>query len=155
AGKYRVQEAERVACKDEAFHGAVSGMMSVFAGDEVVARLAATSQVILNPEILADLAFENGFRRFHPVAREIFAFRHDSDAHHVIVEWNEPEPSLLRNVGDSRGARINAGVALGSAVIGPNGDFVQMGVAYTPVVSADGEGFLARTIEDDPGAVLG
>ena len=64
-----IEKGEGVTHEQQAGSGAIARVAAVFAGDEVVARLAATSQVILNPEILADLAFENGFRRFHPVAR--------------------------------------------------------------------------------------
>ncbi len=63
-----------------------------------------------------------------------------------------PEPTLVRDEGDGGGSFVNAGSALGSFVIGPYCDFIEVGIVHAPALLFGGKGFLAGGIEGDFGA---
>ena len=104
-------------------------------------------EIAFDPGVLFDFAFQNFFRRFYAVARQIFSFRHDAHAHHVIVLRDVPEPAFLRHEGNGGRAFIDAGIALGTFVISPHRDFVQERIFDSPLVAHGGESFLAGAIE--------
>src|SRR5262245_33488115 len=103
--------------------------------------------MILNPEVLIDLAFEDLFRALDRVTRKVFAFRHDTDTHHVIVQGNVPEPAFLWHESDRRGTGVDPRVAFGPSIVSPDRDFVQLGITDAPMVAHGGKGFFARTIQ--------
>src|SRR5207253_2537975 len=101
-----------------------------------------------------DFAFENGFGRFDALTSEILALGDYSDADLFIVLRNVPEPPLLRHIGHGSSAFIDAGIAFGAFVIGPDRYFVELRISDAPIVAHGGEGLLAGAIERDWGAKL-
>jgi hypothetical protein len=60
--------------------------------------LLPDGEVILDPEVLFHLAFEDLLRLAHAIAGQVFALGHHADADHVVVLRDVPEPALLRDV---------------------------------------------------------
>ena len=114
-------------------------MVSKLTGNEVIADLLATSQVIFDPLVLLDLAFEDGFRRFYALACEIFAVSDNTNADHVIVLRDVPKPSFLRHVGNRSRPFVDSWVAFGPFIISPNRHFVKLRVLESPIVSNRGK----------------
>src|ERR1051326_6520018 len=129
-------------------------VVRIFTRDEIRPRLLPTSKVVLNPDILFDLSFENGFRRFDAIAGQILDFGDHSKAYHIAMLWNVPKPSLFRHIRDSGCPFINARIAFSSFVIGPNGDFIEEGVADTPIISPSGKCLFTRTIQSNRSAIF-
>src|ERR1041385_1487642 len=129
-------------------------MVGIFAGPKLIAGLLAAGQVIFDPGVLLDLTLEDLFGRFDATARQVLSFGDDADADHVIVLRDVPEPAFLRHVSHRGRAFVQAGIAFGAAVIGPDGDFVQVRIANAPVVADGRESFLARAIDDDARLIL-
>src|SRR6185369_846934 len=98
-------------------HAAIPGVIGILAGQVVGPGLLADREMIFDPEVLLDLALENGFRRFHAAAGQVFAFGDDTDADHLVVLRNVPEPALVRHVGDGGRSLIDPGIAFGPAII--------------------------------------
>src|SRR5258705_4498387 len=99
------------------------GVVRVFARDEIWSGLLTASQVLFYPDVLFDFPFENSFRRLHPVARQILAFGHNADADHVSMLRDVPKPSLVWDVCNCRRAFVDARIAPGALVVGPNRNF--------------------------------
>ncbi len=127
-GKDGVEKGEGVADEDKAVAGAMAGVLGVFAGEAIGAGGLAVGEVLLDPLVLLDFAVENFLRVFHAVARQVFSFGDDADADHVVVLGDVPEPAFFGNVGDGGGAGVDAFVALGAFIVGPDGDFVEVGI---------------------------
>ena len=89
------------------------------------------------------------------VAREVFALGHDADADPVVVQRDVPKPAFLRQERHGGHALVNALVALGAFVIGPNGDLVEFGIGHAPAVARRGERLLAGAVKRDRRAMLG
>src|SRR5581483_7674790 len=153
-GEDGIEKGEGVADQQQSFRAAVAGMVGVFAGEEILADLPAAGEVLLDPLVLLDLAFEDVLGRFDAVAREVFALGNDTDADHVVVLRDVPEPAFFGDIGDGGGAGVYAFIAVCALVVGPDGDLVEEGILHTPVVADGGEGFLAGAIECDGGAVF-
>jgi len=64
AGKNRIEKTKRVADEEKPVPAAMLRMMGVFARDEVRTNLRAALEVIFDPDILFDLAFEDPFGRY-------------------------------------------------------------------------------------------
>src|SRR5579872_1991486 len=130
-------------------------MMGVFACQVIGTHLSADVQVLLDPLVFLDFAFEDFFRRFEAAARQVFSLGHDADANAVVVLGNVPKPAFFRDIGNGCGAGINALVAFGALVIGPDGDLVEEGIFDAPIVANGTKSFFAATIQSDGGAIFG
>src|SRR5207302_8669836 len=95
--KHRVEKTIRVAHEQETFDTAVARVKREFAGDIERSELRAAGDVFLDPQVLFDLAFENLFRLFHAITRELFALGDDSDTDDVVVQRDVQEPALLEH----------------------------------------------------------
>src|SRR5437870_7031530 len=95
-----IQEAECVPHEEQAFRGAISGMKRIIAGDEIRPDLLSAGQMLLNPKILLQLTLEDDLGRFDATTRQVFALSHNTDADHLIVLRDVPEPPFLRDEGD-------------------------------------------------------
>src|SRR5437879_397810 len=118
-----------------------------FPGDVVRADLLAAGEIFIDPKVLSDFAPEDSFRLLHAITREVFAFRHDTGADDVIVEWDVPEPALFGHKRHRGGALIDAWIAPGALIVGPDGDLVQLRIAHAPVVPHCGERFPTGAIQ--------
>src|SRR5262245_26426835 len=126
--------------------------MRVFAGEVIRTHLAAGGETILNPQVFADFTVKDGFGILEAVPTQIFALSYDPDADHVIVLRNVPEPALTRNHGHGGLAFVDSFVALGSLVVGPDCDFIEIGIGQAPALAHGGETFLAAAVECNGGA---
>src|SRR6185295_1507702 len=68
--------------------------------------------------------------------------------------WNVPKPALLRHHGHCSGTGIDAVIAFGAFVVGPDRYLVEVGIAHPPILTHGGEGLLAGAIQSDGSAVL-
>src|SRR5262249_22533015 len=69
-------------------------------------------------------------------------------------EWDVPEPALLWNVGHRGGAFIDAGIAHGAFVIGPDGDLVELGVPHLPTRARERERVASGGVDGNGGVEL-
>ena len=143
AGKNRIKKAEGIPDQQQACFAAVLRVVRILAGNEILTDLLAARDVVFDPDVFLNLSFEDRFGRFHSVAAEVFALGNDAHADHIIVLRDVPEPALFRNVSDRGRTLIQARIAFGSAIIGPDRDFVQIGIADAPVDANGREGLLA------------
>src|SRR5262245_33788809 len=124
-------------------------MIRVLAGNVVLSGRLSCGKVVLDPEVLLDLAFEHGFGRFDTVPAEVFAFGNNTYANHIVMLWDVPEPAFVRDVRNSGCTLIDARIPFCSLVIGPDGDLVQVRIADPPIVSRYGERLFTRAVQGD------
>ena len=141
--KHWIKETKCVPDQEQTFFTAIARVKRKFVRDEVFAHLRAGRQVIFDPEILLDLAVEDCFRIFDPAPRQVLRVSDDTDAYHVVMLRDVPEPALLRHKGDRRRAGIDARVAFRSFVIRPHCHLIQLRIAQAPMIAYGGEGFFA------------
>ena len=147
AAENRIEKTKRVAHEQQPLAAAVARVKAVLARQKIIAHLPPHAQVILDPQILADLALENRPRIFHAAAREIFALRHDAHAHPVVVLRDVPEPALLRQHRHGGLALVDARLAFRALVVSPHRELVQIRIFHAPAIAHRAETFLARAIE--------
>ena len=98
-----IEKSKRIAHEQQARRAQWREWWRIFAGDVILARsMLADAEVVLDPEVLLDLAVEDLLRILHAAAGEVFALGHDADADHVVVLRDVPEPALVRHVGHGR-----------------------------------------------------
>src|SRR5687767_8385770 len=110
----------------------MAGMKRELAGDVIRPHLFAWSKVVLYPGVLFDLAFENGLGSFDTITGKIFPVRDHTDADHVIVLRDVPEPAFLRHECHGGRTLVQAGVAFRSFVIRPDRNLVEVRVLDAP-----------------------
>ena len=90
----------------------------------VFAALLALDQVLLDPEVLFDLALKY-LSQVAGLGEQIILIGHHAHAHHVVGQGNVPEPAAFGNKGHGGGTGVNIGVAERTAIVGPDGHLVQ------------------------------
>src|ERR1041385_8388950 len=106
----------------------MAGVMGVLGRQVVRSYLLTGREPILDPKIFFHFPVKYLLRILHAAARQIFAFRYDADADHVVMLRDWPEPTLLRNHRDGCLPFVNTLIALRAAVVGPDRHFVERGI---------------------------
>src|SRR5688572_27969608 len=118
--------------------------------------------MLFDPFVLRDFPVEDLLWILNTFAGQIFAFRDDANAHHIVVQRDVPKPTFLRNEGNGRSASVDARVTQGPAIVSPDCDFVQLGIAHPPLVADRGKSLASAAIDrdrrkkfsDSPGLIL-
>ncbi len=97
---------------------------------------------------LADLLMKN-LLQVLGILHQVIFFGHHTDADYVARQRDVPEPAFFGNIGHRGGAFVDAGIALRAFIIGPHGDFIQVGVADFPAIARHEKRVAAAGVDGD------
>ena len=90
-----------------------------------------------------------------PASQHGLRWRDDADTHQVVMQGDVPEPATLVScLQHHRPAFVSAGIAIGTAPVGPDRAFVQDGIPHTQAEAILQQSDLTAGIDDDFGANL-
>ena len=89
------------------------GAIGIFTRNPVLSKLFAARKVILNPNVIFDLALEN-LRRITRVLIKVLPLGNDSRTHDIVLHRNIPKPTAIIQVGNRSRSFIQTGISLGT-----------------------------------------
>ena len=109
--------------------------------------MLSLGEVFLDPAVVLQFAIENFREVLGGPVEKVVVLGHDSDADHVAAQGNIPKPAFVGKISHGSGAFVETGISHGALEIGPDRNFLELGITLHPLLANGGEAIPAGCVD--------